>query len=123
MEKNKINESNSELEQEYENYINKSIETFHKYNEYIKLTGKILHYLSKPVLYYNCLVHISNNLLLVYYTIQYNYLVFGSLQQLCLTALWEHIFSFVFHHLLVSAAYLFPSNILLIAFASKEADY
>ena len=57
MEKNKINESNSKLEQEYENYINKSIETFHKYNEYIKLTGKILHYLSKPVLYYNCLVY------------------------------------------------------------------
>jgi len=57
MEKNKINESESSFEQKYENYIISSIESLQKYKEYIKLSGKILHYLEKPVIYYNCIVY------------------------------------------------------------------
>ena len=57
MEKNKINEKESFFEDKYENYIISSIEHLQKYKEYIKLSGKILHYLEKPILYYNCIVH------------------------------------------------------------------
>ena len=49
MEKIKINESDSSLEKQYEKHIIKSIESFQKYKEFMKLTGKILHYLEKPV--------------------------------------------------------------------------
>ena len=62
MEKNKINESDTELDQQYENYIIKSIENFQKYNEYMNITGKILHYLEKPVLYYNCIVYLNTKI-------------------------------------------------------------
>ena len=48
MEKNKINESEIN-----ENYIIKSINYLQKYKEYMNITGKILYYLSKPVLFYN----------------------------------------------------------------------
>ena len=57
MEKIKINESDSSLEQQYEKHIIKSIESFQKYKEFMKLTGKILHYLEKPVLHYICIIY------------------------------------------------------------------
>jgi len=60
MEKNKINEiiETPENENIYEEHIIKTINKL-KENKDIKITGKILHYLETPILYYNC-TSISN---------------------------------------------------------------
>ena len=55
MEKNNINEITPSLEDKCNEFIDKLINNFKKY-KYIKLCGKILHYLDKPILYYNCTV-------------------------------------------------------------------
>ena len=55
MEKNNINEVTSTLEDKCNKFIDSIITKFKKY-KYIKLFGKILHYLDKPILYYNCTV-------------------------------------------------------------------
>ena len=58
MEKNKINENISLSEEQYNELINKTIDKMKKYKD-VKLSGKILHYLERPTLYYYCTV-ISN---------------------------------------------------------------
>ena len=60
MEKNKINENikNQANENIYEEHIIKTIDKL-KENKDIKITGKILHYLETPILYYYC-TSISN---------------------------------------------------------------
>ena len=60
MEKNKINEitENPENEKTYEEHIIKTINKL-KENKNIKISGKILHYLETPILYYYC-TSISN---------------------------------------------------------------
>ena len=55
MEKNNINEVISTIEDKCNEFIDKIIKKFQKY-KYIKLYGKILHYLDKPILFYNCTV-------------------------------------------------------------------
>lgn len=58
MEKIIINGSDlTTKEQQFENHIIKSIEYLQKYKEYIKLSGKILYYSEKPILYYYCTVY------------------------------------------------------------------
>ena len=59
MEINKINENISLGEEQYNESINKSIDKLKKYKD-IKLSGKILHYLEKPTLFYYCTI-LSNN--------------------------------------------------------------
>ena len=60
MDINNINENDDLIKEEnYEKHIIKSIAHFKK-SKYIKIKGKILHYLEKPVLYYICIV-LSNN--------------------------------------------------------------
>lgn len=58
MEKNIINESILLPEDAYETHISKTLDNLKKYKD-IKITGKILHYLEEPVLYYYC-TSISN---------------------------------------------------------------
>ena len=53
MDENKINENNEIQNEKYEAYIIKIIYEL-KRNEDIKIKGKILHYLEKPVFYYIC---------------------------------------------------------------------
>ena len=59
MEINKINENISLGKEQYNESINKSIDKLKKYKD-IKLSGKILHYLEKPTLFYYCTI-LSNN--------------------------------------------------------------
>ena len=63
MEKNNINETGTkvDLEQKYENYIIKSIKYLQKYKD-VKIIGKILYYLQKPVLYYICTVFCNTDI-------------------------------------------------------------
>ena len=53
MEKNNINESISLEEEIYEEHIKKTINNLNKYED-MKILGKILHYLDKPIFYYYC---------------------------------------------------------------------
>ena len=63
MEKIIINGSDlTTKEQQYENHIIKSIEYLQKYKEYIKLSGKILYYSEKPILYYYCTVYSNSKI-------------------------------------------------------------
>ena len=55
MEKNKINENISQSEEQYNELINISIEKMKKFKN-IKLSGKLLHYLTKPTLFYYCTI-------------------------------------------------------------------
>lgn len=55
MEKNKINETILFSDDKYNEFISKTIAKLKK-NKDIKISGKILYYLDKPVLYYYCIV-------------------------------------------------------------------
>jgi hypothetical protein len=54
METNKINEKIQIQKDKYEESINTIVKNINK-NKYIIIYGKILHYLDKPVFYYNCI--------------------------------------------------------------------